>query len=368
MERRRKRPPEIPFPPGQAVSHNDNIHYRLLDSNEELSDDTSFHSTFSYKPPPINIVGLNYYQVQHFTNSLKLFEGQFQLKLTPSGVKVFPASIDAFKALKFRLQNFCVEFFTHQLREEQTTKFVLHGLYEMTEIDLLNLLQEQNIQPIKVKAMKIKNKKYPDHNVYLIYFKKLDKINISYLHDKVKTVNNIRVLWEYYENPRKGPMQCSNCMSYGHGNDNCYMQPKCKLCAETHLSKDCPKLIDEATNQRRIPYDMLKCALCGENHAAKFSGCPKKIEFEQLRFKNLIQRQYQVNNQFWRAPQMDMLNFYRLATVNNGNPTISVIPNRDFFSADQLMQIFQELMIVMGRATSRTQQIMALGHIAIKYS
>lgn len=372
-----------------------------LDPDEDLSDDdASIYTAFSHiskrqkqnttkiptntiKPPPINIVGLDIKNVKRILGSIKTFENDFNTQLSPQGIKVFPASIDAYKALKFHLQTSNNKFFTHALREDQTTKFVLHGMYSMPEDELMNHLKEIKISPIKIKRMIVKNVKYSDHCVYLIYFKKTDKVKISHLREN-NVINYIKVRWDFYSNRRKGPIQCSKCMQYGHGGHNCFLEPKCIRCSQNHVSSECTLLNDIATGTRltRIADVLLKCALCGQNHAANFSKCEKRLEFIQRQqlYQNRTQRRpAQRTNQFQVARQLKDFNFPPININANGPawaspPPPNSNPNRlknssnDLFSADELMQIFQELMTAINHATTKVEQITALGKIVIKYS
>lgn len=373
--------------------------YDQLDPDEDISDDdASVYSAFSniskrhkpnkakitntIKPPPINIVGLDIKNVKHILGNIKTFENDFITQLSPQGIKVFPTSLDAYRALKFHLQTSKIKFFTHALREDQTTKFVLHGMYSMPEDELMSHLKDVEISPIKIKRMIVKNVKYSDHCVYLIYFRKTEKIKIAILRE-AKIINYIRVRWEYYSNRRKGPIQCSRCMDYGHGGNNCYLTPKCIRCGQLHTSIECPLLIDPTTNDRltRIPDTKLKCALCGQNHAANYSNCEKRLEFikRQQNYRNRTQQrsaQAKPQHKFQPAPQLDNFNLPSMANDNprtawsstSSNQTPQNPTNANLFSPAELMQIFKELMTAMAQAKSKIDQISALGEIVIKYS
>ncbi|CAN7999039.1 unnamed protein product [Ixodes hexagonus] len=60
------------------------------------------------------------------------------------------------------------------------------------------------------------------------------------------------------------PIQCYQCQRFGHIGKNCRGARRCKICAGPHHHQDC--------SSRAQP----KCANCGENHAATFSGCSSK--------------------------------------------------------------------------------------------
>jgi hypothetical protein len=122
---------------------------------------------------------------------------------------------------------------------------------------------------------------------------------------------------------------------------------------------------------------MLKCALCGQNHSANFSQCAKRLEFveRQQRYRNNTQRRERparpVQQAFVAAPQLEnfvlpSLNPRTRANRIPQNVNQATIDN-DLFTPNQLMVIFKELMAAISRATTKSEQISALGEIAIKY-
>lgn len=328
-------------------------------------------------PPPLTIVGQDYNAVNRILTNVKTFDNDFAIKLAPIGIKVFPSTTENFKKLKSHLQSTDVKFFTHSLKEEQTSKFVLHGLNDMPESDLLSLLKELSLEPLKVKKMNIVKKKYADHHAYLIYFSKTAKIKISKLRE-IKAINYLRVRWEYYSNRRQGPIQCSNCMSFGHGGNGCFLNSICIRCGKNHKSHECPLLIDTETMQVRtkIPEKSLKCGNCGQNHTANYSQCEKRLEFieRQRKYRSKVQRKSQTN--FQPILQFNDQNFPTMTShppnlahpARNQRPQFSdTLRSNDLFSPTELMNIFTEMMTKMQAASSKLQQISVLGEIVIKY-
>lgn len=336
-------------------------------------------NTNTIKPPPINVVGLTHAQVKCITDSIKSFDNDFTTKFTPTGIKISACNDEAYQKLKLHLITAKHQFFSFTTRDEQTSKFVLHGMYEMPENELIDLLKELKITPLSIKRMIIKNKKYHDHCSYVVYFRKTDKIKLSRLRE-IKVINNICVSWDFYQNRRRGPTQCSKCMQYGHGGRNCHLNPKCIRCGECHNSIECPYLTDPTTNSRRekIPNELIKCALCGQNHTANFSKCEVRTAFikKQEVFRNRLKHHNKQRfNHFQPAPQLENFNFPSLtaqtnvpAWSNSSTNSTVIPPNNNLFSTSELMEIFNELMNALGKATSKTQQIAALGEVVIKYA
>lgn len=332
----------------------------------------------SPSPPPLTIIGQDYNAVCRILTNVKTFDNDFAIKLAPSGIKVFPSTTENFKKLKIHLQTIRAKFFTHSLREEQTSKFVLHGLNDMLESELLTLLKEESLEPLKVKKMNIMKKKYSDHCAYIIYFPKMAKIKISKLRE-IRALNYIRVRWDFYSNRRQGPIQCSNCMSFGHGGNGCFLPSVCIRCGKNHKSQECPLLVDNETMEvrTRVPVKSLKCGLCGQNHTANFSQCEKRLEFieRQKRYKMKIQKRSARFSD--PAPQLDNHNFPGFSPFQQNQtpkPAINQSPqysdalrDKDLFNTTELMNIFTEMMTKMQSASSKLQQIQVLGEIVIKY-
>jgi hypothetical protein len=373
--------------------------YAMLNPNENISDCDSMISFESsptrkpngtvkaakvqkslHKPPPLNIVGVEYAYVNDLLKVHKQNADDYSLSLAPFGIRVFSANIDKYRLLKCELEKNNCKFFTYQLREEQTTKIVLHGLFDMPIDDLQKCLEEVGVKPLKIKKMNIHQKKYSDHCLYLLYFLKSDQVKISRLRE-IPAICSVKVRWQYYSNKREGPIQCSNCMSLGHGGANCFLNPVCIRCAKDHKSVDCPLLNDPITGapRPRIPDDQVKCGLCGQNHPANYRQCVKRLEFvqRQTRYRAHTQRQQPQTRAFVNAPQLAAFNFpalnpraraERFEQANQPqNSNQWTRHENELFSPTQLMSIFKELMAAISQARTKMEQISALGEIAIKY-
>lgn len=330
------------------------------------------------KPPPINIQGISRANAHHLLTSVRKKQDDYVLKLTNYGVRVFASDSLAYSALKEKLKSVGNKFFTYQPREEKLTKIVLHGLYEMPENELMGYLGDLGIKPVSIKKLTIHQKKYSDHCVYLLQFSKSQNVKISHLRE-IKAINYVAGLkWEFYKNKRQGPIQCANCMQYGHGSNCCFLDPMCIRCAGNHKSSECSLLKDPTTNEIRqnIENEKLKCGLCGQNHTANFSGCTKRKEF--------IERQqfYRSRNQRRNRPPSGPAKFVPAQQLQNFpqslDPQASINAQawqsspqssgfNELFSGQELFSIFGELMSSLKGAKTKEEQIYALGGIVIKY-
>jgi hypothetical protein len=365
--------------PSSSSKSSQRNQFMELDSDVDLSSDEQqqhpVREKSPPKPPPITIQGLEY---RRCLDLLKNFDKCYTLKLTSSGVQVFPINDIAFQQMIIVFKNKDIKFFTHALREEQLLKFVLHGYVNVEERTLMTQLKEVKLEPERVKKMSVKQKKHSDHSVYLVYFKKSTNVKISQLRE-IKAIENVIVKWEYYSNRRSGPTQCSNCMSFGHGGLNCFLLPRCIRCSLAHKSIECPKLFNERKMQTRtrIPDNELKCVNCGQNHAANYSKCEKRLEFieRQMKHRAKVQNHSQKSQQFMPAPQLDDFQFPRLSPQGATGPSVyanrpqvtAAQSNRDLFTPTELMAIFKEMIFKMQSAKSKIDQINVLSDIVLKY-
>src|SRR5664279_3266125 len=62
------------------------------------------------------------------------------------------------------------------------------------------------------------------------------------------------------------PIQCHQCLRWGHKKDRCRGQQRCPRCSGEHKFDDCPDKDDRSH---------AKCANCGDSHSATYKGCPK---------------------------------------------------------------------------------------------
>ena len=345
----------------------------------------------SPKPPPHNIEGQTYLKIKEIFDSAGIPTTSYRTKFTEKGTRVFAENDEVYKQIDAKLRDAKAKFFTHLPRDQQTTKIVLHGLYKMPETELKEKLGKLGFQPSKVTIMTIKKQKHSDHCVYLLHFPKSLKVKITNLRENIKAIDQVIVRWEYYKNKRNGPIQCSNCMQFGHGKQSCFLDPMCVRCGGKHASKECNLLKDPETQQirDRVNDEELKCGLCGQNHAATYRKCTKRQEFieRQNTYRKKTQRkngksnyhQQERHQSFVPAPQLDDFHFPLLqnASQQSVNPQAhwaqpSQQNNQDFgsgdlFSGDQVAIIVADLMDKMSQAKTKQDQIIAIAAIVTKY-
>jgi hypothetical protein len=343
----------------------------------------------SPKPPPHTIKDESYKMMQNIFDTAKISRNDYQMKFITKGIRVFSTNDKVHKLIDEKLKEEKKKYFTHLSKDQQTTKIVLHGLYKMEEAELQAKLNDEGFQPSKVKIMKIKAPKHNDHCVYLLHFPKNLKVKISDLRQKIKAIDQVIVRWEYFKNKRTGPIQCTNCMQFGHGSQCCFLDPMCVRCGGKHPSKECELLKDPTTNEirKRIDDAQLKCGLCGQNHAATYKNCQKRQDFisQQQLYRERTQRRnrqsnrqqqqpYQRQQHFIPAPQLNDFNFPPLHNTPRPGPT--PIPQQqqqtnqdnDLFTPLEIFEIYKELSFAIRNAKTKHAQLDALMNVFFKFN
>jgi hypothetical protein len=341
--------------------------------------------------PPITVVGMSLTEVRGKLKNSPISEPH--LAIVRDGIKIFTNSIEDYNKLKSHLAASDTKFFTHQLREEQTNKFVIHGLPKIDCKELLNELTKMGAKPVAVRELSIKKKQNPDHCVYIVSFLKKDRVTILDLKE-FRAISYVRVRWEIFRRTQIGPTQCNKCMRFGHGTSNCHMQARCKRCGEQHATKDCTHLpqqmeADGATTALTIDQSKVKCALCGGNHTANYSKCPKRIEY--IKSKAAFNRKQHPKThqrvEFQPAPALDNFNFPGLKNAaapawSHGSqrkipemtqmpsqvPEYNVSDDNDLYTAQELMQILKTAISQLARATSKADQFAIVMTLSIQYA
>lgn len=381
-----------PEDPDNFSSFNANRHKRRREQTPQGDQVSANTVAKTFPPPPLVILGQKITELK--SNLLALNINDYSIKLTSDGARVFTRNADDYKKVKVSLIEAKTSFFTHRLREEQTSKFVIYGLPKVDTNDIKTELIEAKLCPAEVKQMTTK-KSNENSAIYVIYFLKKDKVRLIDL-QKIKILMHMRVSFAHYNNKSKGPTQCSNCLRFGHGVDNCHAPARCIRCAKPHISAECPLIANpNGVPLTRISNDLLQCVHCGLQHAANFSGCPKRQEYMSRRFqtqsgqhkKKMPQQQQQQKVTFTDAPQLSHAHFPMIPTQSlstqpawtnpkstsfNSNEkqhenTNDAHINDDKFSYEELNDIMQEMIKAIPQARNKQEQISIIARITLKY-
>lgn len=330
-------------------------------------------------PPPITVKNVNIEKLNDSLADIKISMDSITMKLTQFGIKLYVDSCLNFQSLKEYLIERKIEFFTHQLKQERLAKFVLYGLPLYDVADVKEELKSKNLLPVEVKTLNIKSSRYDSHTNYIVYFKKSDQIKISQLRE-IKSLFRVIIHWNHYSHKRNDVTQCSNCQGFGHGTQNCFLDPICVKCAGSHASKNCP-LDAERDENGKIPDQKLYCVHCTHHHTANYHACTKRREY--------ISKQKSLNKpstrrSFVNAPQLNNVNFPAIPTIpsnqnsqvpawtnhqktNQNSPNLNSSKENELFSPKECFQIFNEFLSKMSSCKSRQEQLQVIGEITFKY-
>jgi hypothetical protein len=325
------------------------------------------------RPPPITVKKLNITQLNEKLCGVTIKKENISIKLTQFGIKVYVTNTTEFKLLKSFLQDSKIEFFTHQLKEEKMSKFVLYGLPNVEIEKIQNELVLRGFNPCDIKLFKIRRTRYEHHTNYLVYFKKSEGVKLSQLRE-IRSIFNVIISWSHYNN--KGVTQCSNCQSFGHGSSNCHLSPTCLKCGDNHKTDACP--LDKDKNKNgKIPDQKLCCANCLGRHTANYHKCPARERYLKVQNARKGATIKKYNPRFQPAPELNDMNFPFLnhkSAWKNKNPqniesasTVGSFTDDNLFSPQECFAIFQEFISKLTRCKSRQDQLQVIGEITFKY-
>jgi hypothetical protein len=350
----------------------------------------------STKPPPLVVLHTNTKELQAELAALGIKD--FEMRMAGDSTRIFCKNNEDYEKVKKNFIDNTRAFFTHSLKEDQLSKFVLSGLPKMTDDEVKDALTMAGKTPKMVKTMQTRSARSEHHALYLVFFMKKDRTRLRDLHE-ISVVSHMRVRWANYENKRAGPSQCSNCQRFGHGALHCHAIPRCVRCAEEHLSKECP-LIKTSTGEtlKRIQTDLLVCVHCRLQHSANFSGCQKRIQFiksRQTATRNTKQPSStrEAKFAFGRAPELNEANFPSIPNQNGSHPAWFQAtgqpgqqhqePSQQGAPKDQqpkstgersiplnieeMFAIYSEMVEVLKVARTQQEQINALMKLALKF-
>ncbi|XP_070509986.1 uncharacterized protein [Chironomus tepperi] len=185
------------------------------------SKDNNLTSQQKPKPPPIHITSGGGQEIRRLMNQINNQPRSFMINVKKDKLKtkvVSTESWDDYDRFIKLLREKQHHFHTYANQEPQM-KFVLYGLPMMEIVDLEKELKTENISPVKIVKMTMKQRRHEndDDQNYLLYFNKVQEGNILENLRKVNCVYGFKVKWAKYNNRRNGPSFCSKCLQFGHG-------------------------------------------------------------------------------------------------------------------------------------------------------
>lgn len=247
------------------------------------------------KTPPIVVVRSSILELHTLTQNC-VPSKNFTLRSMSVGIRVDVTDQAEHIAVKAALTTAGKHFYLYHSPTTKPLKYVLHGLPELEPKVIKTFLLERNITPEEVKMLNIKQKRFDEQAIYLLYFAP-SSITLATLR-KIKSINNVAVKFERYKpRTRNLAAQCRNCQIYGHSSVKCKMPSKCMVCAGDHKTDTCSKriprlVIKQKQQESKTPLDrsFIKCASCHGNHTSNYMGCPARKAFADAQSKTVRKR------------------------------------------------------------------------------
>lgn len=169
-------------------------------------------------------------------------------------------------------------YYTYASRDEKPFSYVVKNL----STDLPEMSVKLAFVALKFNVIKLRKISK------MVWFLQLKSKGNTGNITKVKNILDHDVTIEKFK--RRHTMQCKNCQRLGHTAFNCCFDYRCVKCSESHDPGMCsiPKRKEEDKGKLPTGETLLKCALCGEGHAANFKYCPFKITYEENRIKQTL--------------------------------------------------------------------------------
>lgn len=243
----------------EPATVNDNINSRVnIQSNNKRSE---------FQPPIVVSLNdkLSFINVQ---SKIELIDKDTIFKCNGKQVTLLTVNIKVYTEIIQVLKIDGIKFYTYTRKTDIKPKIILKGLpvinTELFNTELLNV----NIKIDNINLLRNKNNNNTNQATYLITVNNNDKLEELF---KIKHLFNIIIHWEKYKKNLKST-QCYNCQRHGHGQENCYYDPRCLKCAGIHPTKVC--------DVENTPKNY-KCANCGNNHKANDINCQVYINYLQ---------------------------------------------------------------------------------------
>jgi hypothetical protein len=127
------------------------------DVDQEMEGDNGDEGEFvkkDPKPPPTTVKNINITDLNEIMAGFKIPSNNISLRLTQYGIKLFVTTTEEFKTLKSFLQEKALGCYTHQLKEDKKSKFVLYGIPNFDEAVIKSELANYDLNPSDIKKLK----------------------------------------------------------------------------------------------------------------------------------------------------------------------------------------------------------------------
>lgn len=293
-------------------------------------------------------------------------------------MKILPKSDDAAALIKVEADK--IGWYGHPVEKE--SKYVVYGLSPMHPLELLKKINSiGKVHANHVARMTLKSPLYPEQCNYIVYF--AGNPTLPVLRESINNIDGAIPSWaHYHQNKQAGGRisRCTNCQKRFHGARNCHLKPVCGVCAGTdHQTSSCPLLIEKRNNNKaNIHESLLKCANCGGNHTAGFSGCihnqPRPKQWSKAvqpprRSAIPVAQPFNINAEHFpelHDPRRQRSN-YSSEPIIGENIQMSKNSNSSLFSIQEMQVILGEMLSKMRECKSKEDQFQLMFSLAAKY-
>lgn len=374
------------------------------------------------KIPPIVIKQMKFADLRSLLSQLDISD--FITKFMSEGIKVQLSQLDTYDKLINHLQTKKIQYYTFSVKNKLPVKIILSQLpkLDVTEVklEINKCCNPKNLNCEEVRLIDTKHSRYDEYALYILNFTR-ENFNMNNLRS-ITGLFHVKVHWSSYRK-RSGPTQCSNCHSFGHGNNHCNIIQKCRLCSGLHNESVCVHL----SAYQEGNFDSVKCVNCNGPHPANHISCPKRADFigmrqrlsrkanphltrqtvvdaldlnnqhqyPPLRTQRTLQQQpqhhqrvlsdhhqyHQVGNYSQsqsesrptpHAPSQSTSNHWhnqgdRIRSNNQHLPHTDTQNNDDLFSPNELIQLSQELIAGLSGCSNKAQQFDVITRLAVKF-
>ena len=363
----------IPIQNDFGILNNNVMEHEVIRTPNNTSSKINLHD----KLPPITVFGVSISELSTKVHSLIPNSTNIKFKLTQFGTKIFVDNTTDYKTLRSELLKSDMKCYTHRLKNEQTRKYVMYGLYNMNVNTLMENLAFYDVYPTEIRQLNMKRKRYDDQTIYLLYFKNEDKMTLEKLRT-IKHVDRVIVKFETYLRRKTGPILCANCLHYGHGQSTCNMKPRCIKCGSDHKSSLCEHNLFPDNPKSKIPQQLVKCANCGGPHTANYSECPERLKYLEIR-KRSNEKHPSVqhrNKNFQHIPSSNKPISHNI--MHNSNDR-DFVPNRptyaktlqssnDLLSPNECYNMFKDFMNAIMKCKTRQDQIDTIARLSLNFA
>lgn len=253
------------------------------------------------KPPPIILYGIG--DLNKLTDFLETATKKETFKyriVNKTQIRIMCEDVEAYKKLITAVREKGLIGHTFNRKEDRNCRLVIKNLHHTTPHQAIKSAFEETGNTV---LGEIINARYgPDKKPTSTFFVNLQP------GPQNKAAKEVRCIYHQIvtiEEPKKRNtiVQCQRCQQYGHTKNYCMRPPRCLKCAESHITKHCPK-VDRSTPAT--------CALCFGPHPSNYKGCevykeiltrktskrtvPRRTEPQSQPLKNLNAREKEEND------------------------------------------------------------------------